>query len=220
MRAARIRGITLPPYIWRKLKAARIRGYFARNAKGRRRQRVFGVLGHGTPSDEGNACWECYFAGSHQRWVRAACIGTINMLHLSFVFRRQVTPRMSRGKVMLRIRAAHGSNGRCPRPSPVLLRKVTLPMRVALTPRGKATPRMRAALAFPLPFSRNKIPNARCPHPSLMFCRRVTPRMRADLNPRQISRGKVILRMCAALTHPSMALGKVTLPLCAVLTHR
>ena len=79
---------------------------------------------------------------------------------------------------------------------------------------------MRAALAFPLPFSRNKIPNARCPHPSLMFCRRVTPRMRAAFNPRQICRGKVILRMCAALTHPSMALGKVTLPLCAVLTHR
>ena len=33
----------------------------------RRRQRAFRVFGHGTPGDEGNAHWECYFAGRHQR---------------------------------------------------------------------------------------------------------------------------------------------------------
>ena len=97
---------------------------------------------------------------------KAARIGTINMLHLSFVFRRQMAPRMSRGKVMLRIRAAHGSNGRCPRPSLVILRKVTLPMRAAPRPVAKQHPecalpspslclppeirfRMRAALTLP-----------------------------------------------------------------------
>ena len=165
VRATRIRCITLPPHIWRKLKAARIRGYFARDARGRRGQRAFGVLGHGTHSEEGNACWECYFAKGPSK-MRAARIGIINMFHLSFVFRRQVTPRRSRGKAMLRIRAAHGSNGRCPRPSLVTLRKVTLPMRAATRPVAKQHPecalpspslclppkirfRMRAALTLP-----------------------------------------------------------------------
>ena len=57
-----------PIYVWRKLKAAHIRGYLARKAKGRRRQRAFGVLlGRGTPNDEANASWEWYFAVHHQR---------------------------------------------------------------------------------------------------------------------------------------------------------
>ena len=76
MKAARIRSITLPRHIWRRLEAAHIRDVTLRGMP--REGEGSAATGH-LAMNEGSAHWECYFAENHRGWVRAARIGSITL---------------------------------------------------------------------------------------------------------------------------------------------